>query len=84
MIDHEAYFVKQTAILTDFCMHTDRETVSSNVILQRVDNRYRQAIADALGIRDPQVTQFIWMLVNGVLVEYMGGHASRNFAESVP
>lgn len=83
LIDHEAYFVKQTAIWTDFCMYTDRETVSSNVVLQRVDDRYRQAIADALGIRDPQVTQFIWTLVNGVLVEHMGGHASANFAEQV-
>lgn len=83
LIDNEDYFVKQTAIWTDFCMNSDAGKVSSNTVFKRVDERYCQAIAEALGLSDPRMIQFIWTLVNGVLLEQVGGHGSAVFAEQI-
>lgn len=83
LIENEAYFVKQTAIWTDFCINSDSEEVSSNQVFQRVDQRYCQAIAETLELRDRRIVQFIWTLVNGVLLEQVGGHGSAVFAEQI-
>jgi AcrR family transcriptional regulator len=83
LIENETYFVKQTAIWTDFCMHADAHEVNSNAVFQQVDQSYRQAIATALGLQDGKVVQFIWTLVNGLLLEQVGGHSSAVFTEQV-
>lgn len=83
LIDNEAYFVKQTAILTDFCMNSDMSEVSSNSVFKRVDERYCEAIAEALALHDSRVVQFIWTLINGVLLEQVGGHSPAVFTEQV-
>jgi AcrR family transcriptional regulator len=83
LIENETYFVKQTAIWTDFCMHADTYEITSNVVFQQVDQSYRQAIATALGLQDGKVVQFIWTLVNGLLLEQVGGQSSAVFTEQV-
>ena len=83
LIDNEAYFVKQTAIWTDFCLTTDAEEVSSNAVLKRVDERYQGAIAQALDLQDPSLAQFIFTLVNGVLLEQVSVESSVVFAEQI-
>lgn len=83
LIDNEAYFVKQTAIWTDFCMNSDVGEVSSNAVFHRVDEQYCQAIAEALRLSDRRVTRFIWTLVNGVLLEQVSGHSPVVFVEQV-
>jgi AcrR family transcriptional regulator len=83
LLDNEAYFVKQTAIWTDFCMNSDTEEVSSNAVFAQVDALYCEAIAEALELSDRQVIQFIWTLINGVLLEQVGGQSSAIFAEQV-
>jgi AcrR family transcriptional regulator len=83
LIDNEAYFVKQTAIWTDFCMNSDAGEVSSNAVFQRVDERYCQAISDALALSEPRLAQFIWTLVNGVLLEQVGGYGTTRFVEQI-
>jgi AcrR family transcriptional regulator len=83
LIENEAYFVKQTAIWTDFCMNSDMNEVSSNAVFKRVDDWYCEAIAEALALHDSRVVQFIWTLINGVLLEQVGGHSPAVFAEQV-
>jgi AcrR family transcriptional regulator len=83
LIDNEDYFVKQTAIWTDFCMNSDMTEVSSNAVFQRVDAGYCQGIAEALELSDRRVVQFIWTLINGVLLEQVGGHSPNTFAEQI-
>jgi AcrR family transcriptional regulator len=83
LIDNEDYFVKQTAIWTDFCMNSDVGEVSSNAVFHRVDEQYCQAIAEALELSDRRVTRFIWTLVNGVLLEQVSGHSPVVFVEQV-
>jgi AcrR family transcriptional regulator len=83
LLDNEAYFVKQTAIWTDFCMNSDAEEVSSNAIFTQVDALYCEAIAEVLELRDRPTIQFVWTLINGVLLEQAGGHSSAVFAEQI-
>lgn len=83
LIENEAYFVKQTAIWTDFCMNSNLEEVTSNDVFKRVDERYRQAIAEALNLTDLRMAQFIWTLVNGVLVEQVSNPGAGVFAEQI-
>jgi AcrR family transcriptional regulator len=83
LIDNEDYFVKQTAIWTDFCMNSDMTEVSSNAVFQRVDAGCCQGIAEALELSDQRVVQFIWTLINGVLLEQVGGHSPNTFAEQI-
>lgn len=83
LIDNEDYFVKQTAIWTDFCMNSDMTEVSSNAVFQHVDAAYCQGIAEALKLSDRRVVQFIWTLINGVLLEQVGGHSPNTFAEQI-
>jgi len=83
LIDNEAYFVKQTAIWIDFCMNVDAEEVSNNAVFNQVEERYWEAIAHALKLHDRSLVQFVWTLVNGVLMEQVGGSNRINFAEQV-
>lgn len=83
LIDNEDYFVKQTAIWTDFCLNSDAGEVSSNAVFKRVDELYCQAIAEALGLSDRRITQFIWTLINGVLLEQVGERDSAVFTEQI-
>jgi AcrR family transcriptional regulator len=83
LIANEAYFVKQTAIWTDFCMNVEPDEVSGNVVFQRVDDRYRQAIAETLELTDPPMIQLIWTLINGVLLEQVGSQTTAVFAEQI-
>ncbi|UBF24609.1 TetR/AcrR family transcriptional regulator [Kovacikia minuta CCNUW1] len=83
LIDNEDYFIKQTAIWTDFCINSNAGEVSSNAVFKRVDEQYCQAIAAALGLSNPRVTQFIWTLINGVLLEQVSQRDSKVFGEQV-
>ena len=83
LLDHEDYLVKQTAIWTDFYLNSDPQEVSSNVVFRRVEERYRQLIADVLGLSDRTTTQFILTLVNGILQEQVSGLGTAVFAEQV-
>lgn len=83
LIDHEDYLIKQTAIWTDFCMQTEASEISRNEVFRRVDERYCQGIAETLGLSNPSVTQFIWTLVNGILLDQVSDHDSNVFAEQI-
>jgi AcrR family transcriptional regulator len=83
LLEREDYFVKQTAIWMDFCMNVDASEIFSNVVFNRVDDRYRQAIAEALELKNPSITQFVWTLINGILMEQVGNRDSRVFAEQI-
>jgi len=83
LIDNEAYFVKQTAIWIDFCLTINPDEISSNAVLNRVDERYRGAIAQALDLQDPSLAPFIFTLVNGVLLEQVSVESSVVFAEQI-
>jgi len=83
LIDNEAYFVKQTAIWIDFCLTINPDEISSNAVLNRVDERYRGAIAQALDLQDPSLATFIFTLVNGVLLEQVSVESSVVFAEQI-
>lgn len=64
-------------------MNSDMNEVSSNAVFKRVDDWYCEAIAEALALHDSRVVQFIWTLINGVLLEQVGGHSPVVFAEQV-
>lgn len=83
LIDNEAYFVKQTAIWADFCMNVDAAAMSNNAVFNQVEERYWEAIAHALNLHDRSLIQFIWTLVNGVLMEQVSGSSRINFTEQV-
>jgi AcrR family transcriptional regulator len=83
LIDHEDYLIKQTAIWTDFCMQTEASEISRNKVFRRVDERYCQGIAETLGLSDRSVTQFIWTLVNGILLDQASAHDPDVFAEQI-
>jgi AcrR family transcriptional regulator len=83
LLEREDYFVKQTAIWMDFCMNVDASEIFSNAVFTRVDDRYRQAIAEALELKNPSITQFVWTLINGILMEQVGNRDSRVFAEQI-
>jgi AcrR family transcriptional regulator len=83
LLEREDYFVKQTAIWMDFCMNVDASEIFSNAVFNRVDDRYRQAIAEALELKNPSITQFVWTLINGILMEQVGNRDSRVFAEQI-
>ncbi len=83
LIDNEPYFVKQTALWIDFCVNVEPDDVSNNAVFSQVEERYWDAIAQALQIQDRTLVQFIWTLVNGVLVEQVGGYSRVNFAEQI-
>jgi hypothetical protein len=67
----------------DFCMNVDASEIFSNAVFNRVDDRYRQAIAEALELKNPSITQFVWTLINGILMEQVGNRDSRVFAEQI-
>jgi AcrR family transcriptional regulator len=83
LLEREDYFVKQTAIWMDFCMNVDASEIFSNVVFDGVDDRYRQAIAEALELKNSSITQFVWTLINGILMEQVGNRDSRVFAEQI-
>lgn len=83
LIDHEDYLIKQTAVWTDFCMQADANEISRNEVFRRVDERYCQGIVETLGLSDRSVTQFIWTLVNGILLDQVSDHDPAVFAAQI-
>jgi AcrR family transcriptional regulator len=83
LIQHEAHFVKQAAIWIEFYQHHALTEVSSNPILQQVDQRYQKAMEDLLDLSDPKLARFVWTLINGILLEQVEADRSFSYAEQI-
>ncbi|MEO1210238.1 MAG: TetR/AcrR family transcriptional regulator [Cyanobacteria bacterium J06638_20] len=83
LINHETYLVKQIAVWVDFCTTVEADEILNNAVFDQVEERYWEAIAQALKLHDQTLVQFIWTLISGLLMEQVGGLSRVHFAEQV-
>ncbi len=82
LIANEKYLVKQAFVWVDFYQHSDFEG-TLNPVFQRVEKQYQHAMAELLGISNLKVARFVWILINGVLIEQLSGDNTFLFLEQV-
>jgi AcrR family transcriptional regulator len=83
LLEHEDYFVNQAKIWADFYQQTDPQEILANPVFQQVDERYQQVMTAILGLPDVKVVRLVWTLINGVLLEQLGGRDSQMFCEQI-
>jgi AcrR family transcriptional regulator len=83
LIKHEAYFVKQAFIWTEFYQHHAVAEVKNNPVFQKIDQRYQTALEELLQLSDPKLARFVWTLINGILSEQLETESSFSFAEQI-
>jgi AcrR family transcriptional regulator len=83
LLEHEDYFVGQARIWADFYQQTDPQEILANPVFQQVDARYQQVMAAILGLSDVKVVRLVWTLINGVLIEQLGGRDSQVFRDQI-
>ena len=66
---HEDYFNKQMLIWMDFYQQQDSEKIRQNTTFHRLNEQIRQAIAQMLGVEDPQLVVFVLSLIEGLIQE---------------
>ena len=66
---HEDYFSKQMLIWMDFYQQQDSEKIRQNTTFHRLNEQIRQAIAQMLGVEDPQLAIFVLSLIEGLIQE---------------
>ena len=66
---HEDYFSKQMLIWMDFYQQQDSEKIRQNPTFHRLNEQIRQAIAQMLGVEDPQLAIFVLSLIEGLIQE---------------
>ena len=66
---HEDYFNKQMLIWMDFYQQQDSEKIRQNTTFHRLNEQIRQAIAQMLGVEDPQLAIFVLSLIEGLIQE---------------
>lgn len=65
---NEDYFRKQTLLWVEFYQQQDRTKVLNNETLKRACDTTRAAIADYLLLQDKALIEFIYVLLNGLIV----------------
>ncbi|MBM0741101.1 TetR/AcrR family transcriptional regulator [Phormidium sp. CLA17] len=73
------YFLKQLLIFTDYYQQIRRDSNQPNV-LERVCERIQPKISEILGIKDPQVAEFVFTVVDGICVSQIYGCNAANFS----
>ena len=76
LIENQDYVIKQAAIWINFRQQLSAQEVNDNLIFQRIDSRYQQAIAELLDLEDPQLAKFIWTLVDGISINQIDKESS--------
>lgn len=83
LLENREYLVKQAAIWMDFYQYSQAEAVLENPIFQQVDRQSRQAIADLLGITDFSKARFIWVVIDGILIDQVATNDPNIFTEQI-
>lgn len=65
----EDYLIKWTYLLVDFCQHQNFKGMENVDAFNRINERYKQAIYDVLGIQDPVLAAFIYSFIDGLIFE---------------
>ena len=66
---HEDYFYKQMLIWMDFYQQQDSEKIRQNTTFHRLNEQIRRAIAQMLGVEDPQIAILVLSLIEGLIQE---------------
>ena len=69
LVTKEDYFIKWTYLLVDFCQHQNAQGMQNIGAFNRINERYKQAIYDVLGIQDPVLAAFIYLFIDGLIFE---------------
>jgi AcrR family transcriptional regulator len=83
LIENEEYLTKQAAIWTDFSRNHPSAEIGKNPAFQEVDRRYHQALAELLDLSDPKLVEFIWTLINGILLDRAESDRTFSFSEQI-
>lgn len=65
----EEYFFKQTLVWMDFYQQQGQEKFKVNSLVRKINDQVREAIADILGVEDPQLAIFVSSFINGLIQE---------------
>ena len=80
LVENQEYVVKQAAIWLDFRQQCSAQEIKDNLVFQRVDRRYEEAISELLDLEDTQTAKFIWNLIDGISINQIN---SQNFATQI-
>ncbi len=69
LIKQEDYLIKWTYLLIDFCQHQNFKGMQNIDAFNRMNERYKQAIFDILGIQEPALAAFIFLFFDGLIFE---------------
>jgi AcrR family transcriptional regulator len=69
LVKKEDYLIKWTYLLVDFCQHQNAQGMQNVGAFNRINERYKQAIYDVLGIQDPVLAAFIYLFMDGLIFE---------------
>ncbi|MEO1147161.1 MAG: TetR/AcrR family transcriptional regulator [Cyanobacteria bacterium J06638_22] len=83
LIDNETYLVKQITVWVDFCTNVEADEILNSGVLEQVEERYWDTVAQALNLDDRTLVRFIWTMISGVVLEQVGGCSRINFAEQI-
>lgn len=78
---NEEYFRKQTLLWSDFYQQQDRTEVLKNETLKRASEQIRQTIAEYLQIQDKSLIDFVYNLLNGLIVVRLYEDETVSFTE---
>lgn len=70
---NQDYFFKQMMICMDFSQHLNREGKECSEVLQQLEEKVYAAIANLLGIEDPDLLMFVSSLVDGLVIGQIYG-----------
>jgi AcrR family transcriptional regulator len=70
---HQDYFFKQMMIWVDFSQHQNREGKEYSDVLKQVEEKAYDAMAELLGIADPDLLVFVSSLVDGLIIGQVYG-----------
>jgi hypothetical protein len=83
LLENREYLVKQAAIWMDFYQYRQGEPILANPVFRRIDQQYQQAMAEFLGISDLSKARFVWVLVDGILIDQVATNDPAIFTEQV-
>lgn len=69
LVSKEDYLIKWTYLLVDFCQHQNFKGMQNTDVFNRINEQYKQAAYDLLGIQDPVLTAFIYSFIDGLIFE---------------
>lgn len=68
------YFFKQMTIWIDFSQQQNREGKGCSLVLNQVEEKICAAMADLLGIEDPELLLLVSSLIDGLIIGQVYGH----------